>query len=42
MANVSVGGRKEPVMQDRVRRELPSGKAAALYSLPFLEIIHLS
>ena len=34
----SPGDRREPVMQDRVQQELPSGLAAALYSHPHREI----
>ena len=37
-AEESPGDRKEPVMQDRVPPELPSGRAAVWYSLPFPEI----
>ncbi len=34
----SPGDRREPVMQDRVQQELPSGLAAALCSHPHREI----
>ena len=37
-AEESPGDRREPVMQDRVQQELPSGRAAAWYSHPYREI----
>ena len=40
-SEVSGGGRKEQVMQDRVQQDLRSGQAVVLYSLQYREITAL-